>query len=150
MSIFQHPDETGLDRLVPALIPKCKKSCRSSLVFLTSHPPKQTFTERTMCSCRVPWIQRIVAVVAKENVDMMTDIVQHFQHRKVRVAPGGSTRHRSICNGVLALAEGEEEKPKVVIIHDAVRPFVEEDFLYKIAMAAKEQGVSMIKAVSAL
>ncbi|KAE8289225.1 D-ribitol-5-phosphate cytidylyltransferase [Larimichthys crocea] len=92
---------------------------------------------------RVPWIQRIVVVVAKENVDLMTDIIQRFQHRKVRVVPGGSTRHRSICNGVLALGEGEEEeRPKVVIIHDAVRPFVEEDFLYKIAMAAKEQGAA--------
>lgn len=96
---------------------------------------------------RVSWIQSIVVVVAKENIDLMTDIIQRFQHRKVRVVPGGSTRHRSICNGVLALGEGKEERPvadrpKVVIIHDAVRPFVEEDFLYKIAMAAKDQGAA--------
>lgn len=65
------------------------------------------------------------------------------------MVPGGSTRHRSIWNGVQALGEEEEEgeRAKVVIIHDAVRPFVEEDLLYKIAMAAKEQGVSEIKAV---
>lgn len=95
-------------------------------------------------SCRVSWIQRIVVVVAKENVDLMADIVQRFLHRKVRVVTGGSTRHRSIWNGVLALDKGDQEgPPKVVIIHDAVRPFVEEDFLYKIAVAAKEQGVSM-------
>ncbi|XP_022053074.2 D-ribitol-5-phosphate cytidylyltransferase isoform X1 [Acanthochromis polyacanthus] len=96
---------------------------------------------------RVSWIQSIMVVVAKENMDLMTDIIQRFQHRKVRVVPGGSTRHRSICNGVLALGEEEggrsaAERPKVVIIHDAVRPFVEEDFLYKIAMAAKEQGAA--------
>lgn len=108
--------------------------------------------EQLVCSCRVSWIQSIVVVVAKENLDLMTDIIQRFQHRKVRVVPGGSTRHRSICNGVLALGEQEEgerlptDRPKVVIIHDAVRPFVEEAFLYKIAMAAKEQGVSVIKA----
>lgn len=101
---------------------------------------------------RVSWICSIVVVVAKENIDLMTDIVQRFQHSKVRVVPGGSTRHRSICNGVLALGEGEQEeegsiagRPKVVIIHDAVRPFVEEDFLYQIATAAKEQGVSIIQ-----
>ncbi|XP_063734631.1 D-ribitol-5-phosphate cytidylyltransferase isoform X2 [Eleginops maclovinus] len=99
-------------------------------------------------SLRVSWIQSIVVVVAKEYMDLMTDIVQQFQHTKVRVVPGGSTRHRSIYNGVLALSEeGEEGKPatdkaKVVIIHDAVRPFVEEDFLHKIAMAAKEQGAA--------
>lgn len=110
-------------------------------------------SERLMFSDRVSWIQSIMVVVAKENTDLMTDIIQRFQHRKVRVVPGGSTRHRSICSGVLALGSEEEEeqggltaeRPKVVIIHDAVRPFVEEDFLYKIAMAAKEQGVSIIK-----
>uniref|UniRef100_A0A8C7QSM4 CDP-L-ribitol pyrophosphorylase A n=1 Tax=Oncorhynchus mykiss TaxID=8022 RepID=A0A8C7QSM4_ONCMY len=75
--------------------------------------PKQfcTFLNRLLISYtiqtfeRVPWIQSIVVVVAKEMVH------------------GGSTRHRSIFNGV-------------VIIHDAVRPFVEEDFLLKITMAA--------------
>ncbi|XP_034554539.1 D-ribitol-5-phosphate cytidylyltransferase [Notolabrus celidotus] len=97
---------------------------------------------------RVSWIQSIVVVVAKESMDLMMDVIQRFQHRKVRVVQGGLTRHRSIWNGVLALGgEGEGEsaaadRPKVVIIHDAVRPFVEEDFLYKIAMAAKEQGAS--------
>ncbi|XP_028437199.1 D-ribitol-5-phosphate cytidylyltransferase isoform X2 [Perca flavescens] len=91
---------------------------------------------------RVSWIQSIVVVVAKENMDLMTDIVKRFQHKKVRAVPGGSTRHRSICNGVRALGDGEEERPKVVIIHDAVRPFVDEDLLYKIAMAAKEQGAA--------
>ncbi|KAF7661429.1 hypothetical protein LDENG_00260240 [Lucifuga dentata] len=116
--------------------------------------PKQfcTFFGRPLISYtiqafeRVSWIHSIVVVVAKENMDLMMDIIQHFQHRKVRAVPGGSTRHRSIRNGVLALSEGEDgqmvERPKVVIIHDAVRPFVEDDFLYKIAMAAMEQGAA--------
>lgn len=103
-------------------------------------------------SCRVSWIQRVVVVVAKENMDLMADIVRRFQHRRVRVVAGGSTRHRSISSGVLALGEEEEEegqgrpagrRPKVIIVHDAVRPFVEEDFLCQIAVAAKEHGVSV-------
>lgn len=97
-------------------------------------------------SCRVPWIQCVVVVVAKENIDLMADIVQRFRHTKVRLVAGGSTRHRSISNGVLALGKEEgngEVKPKVVIVHDAVRPFVEEDFLREIAVAAKEHGVSV-------
>lgn len=92
-----------------------------------------------------------MVVVAKENIDLMADIVQRFQHRRVQVVAGGSTRHRSISNGVLALGEAEEDvegrpagqRPKVIIIHDAVRPFVEEDFLCEITMAAKEHGVSV-------
>ncbi|XP_061574546.1 LOW QUALITY PROTEIN: D-ribitol-5-phosphate cytidylyltransferase [Cololabis saira] len=94
---------------------------------------------------RVSWIQSIVVVVAKENMELMMDIVRRFQHSRVRVVSGGSTRHRSICNGVLALGEEDSaaaRRPKVVIIHDAVRPFVEEDFLYEIAVAAKDQGAA--------
>ncbi|CAG6014077.1 unnamed protein product [Menidia menidia] len=94
---------------------------------------------------RVSWIRSVVVVVAKENMDLMMDIIQRFQHQRVRVVPGGSTRHRSICNGVMALGEGETpaaDRPEVVIIHDAVRPFVDEDFLHKIATAAKEQGAA--------
>ncbi|XP_021416043.2 D-ribitol-5-phosphate cytidylyltransferase isoform X1 [Oncorhynchus mykiss] len=116
--------------------------------------PKQfcTFLNRPLISYtiqtfeRVPWIQSIVVVVAKESLDLMMDIIHRFHHRNVLVVHGGSTRHRSIFNGVRALSEGEggtdRVKPKVVIIHDAVRPFVEEDFLLKITMAAKEQGAA--------
>ncbi|XP_035527693.1 D-ribitol-5-phosphate cytidylyltransferase isoform X3 [Morone saxatilis] len=143
------PGERSVDFPVSVVLPAGGTGERTGL-----QTPKQfcSFLGRPLISYtvqafeRVSWIQSIVVVVAKENVDLMTDIIQRFQHRKVRVVPGGSTRHRSICNGVLALGEGEEaaaaDRPKVVIIHDAVRPFVEEDFLYKIAMAAKEQGCS--------
>ncbi|XP_024114378.1 D-ribitol-5-phosphate cytidylyltransferase [Oryzias melastigma] len=95
---------------------------------------------------RVSWIQRIVVVVAKESMDLMVDIIRRFQHEKVQVVSGGSTRHRSICNGVMALGEDGEgmapDRPGVVIIHDAVRPFVEEEFLHKIATAAREHGAA--------
>ncbi|XP_077382461.1 D-ribitol-5-phosphate cytidylyltransferase [Festucalex cinctus] len=94
---------------------------------------------------RVSWIRKIVVAVAEENLDLMTSIISCFKHTKVRVVVGGSTRHRSICNGVRALGEEDKDEEldnKVVIIHDAVRPFVEEDFLYQITMAAREHGAS--------
>ncbi|XP_060744383.1 D-ribitol-5-phosphate cytidylyltransferase isoform X2 [Tachysurus vachellii] len=76
----------------------------------------------------------------------MLQIVQQFCHTKVKVVEGGTTRHRSIFSGLQAFIESSEgpelPKPKVVIIHDAVRPFVDEEFLLKITLAAKEQGAS--------
>lgn len=75
----------------------------------------------------------------------MSHIIRQFHHAKVKVVEGGTTRHRSIFKGLQAFSESAEgpvlPRPKVVIIHDAVRPFVEEDFLLKITLAAKEQGV---------
>ncbi|KAK2880844.1 hypothetical protein QQF64_008839 [Cirrhinus molitorella] len=96
---------------------------------------------------RLSWIGTVVVVIAKENHDLMLNIVQKFNHTKVKVVHGGTTRHRSIFNGLQAFSNTTEStlpmpKPKVVIIHDAVRPFVEEDLLLKITLAAKEQGAS--------
>uniref|UniRef100_A0A672M9T9 D-ribitol-5-phosphate cytidylyltransferase n=1 Tax=Sinocyclocheilus grahami TaxID=75366 RepID=A0A672M9T9_SINGR len=94
---------------------------------------------------RLSWIGTVVVVVAKENHDLMLNIVQKFDHTKVNVVHGGTTRHRSIFNGLQAFCNTSNSltpKPKVVVIHDAVRPFVEEDLLLKITLAAKEQGAS--------
>lgn len=95
---------------------------------------------------RLSWIGTIVVVVAEENHDLMLNIVQKCHHTKVKVVHGGTTRHRSIFNGLQAFSNKTDDsltpKPKVVIIHDAVRPFVEEDLLLKITLAAKEEGAS--------
>ncbi|XP_077577233.1 D-ribitol-5-phosphate cytidylyltransferase [Stigmatopora nigra] len=90
----------------------------------------------------IPWIRRIVVVVAKEKTDLMTNLVKHYRHVKVHVEPGGSTRHRSIRNGVQSLADQEGKDGMVVVVHDAVRPFVEEELLRRVVMAAREHGAS--------
>ncbi|XP_054017121.1 D-ribitol-5-phosphate cytidylyltransferase isoform X2 [Dryobates pubescens] len=77
----------------------------------------------------------------------MKSIIEKYGHQRVTVVKGGITRHRSIFNGLKVFAESELpnhllQKPEVVIIHDAVRPFVEEDILSKVVMAAKEYGAA--------
>nr|KAF6469649.1 hypothetical protein HJG59_006943 [Molossus molossus] len=95
---------------------------------------------------RVCWIKDIVVAVTRENMEAMRGIIQRYQHRRISLVEAGVTRHRSIFNGLKALAEDQPHsklsKPEVVIIHDAVRPFVEEDILLKVATAAKEHGCS--------
>ncbi|XP_069915674.1 D-ribitol-5-phosphate cytidylyltransferase isoform X1 [Oryctolagus cuniculus] len=95
---------------------------------------------------RVCWIKDIVVAVTAENMGVMERIVQKYQHTRVSLAEAGVTRHRSIFNGLKALAEDEPgcklSKPQVVIIHDAVRPFVEEDILLQVALAAEEHGAA--------
>lgn len=79
-------------------------------------------------------------------MEAMKGIIQRYQHKRISLVEAGVTRHRSIFNGLKALAEDQPNsrlsKPEVVIIHDAVRPFVEEDVLFQVVTAAKEYGVS--------
>ncbi|XP_073485622.1 D-ribitol-5-phosphate cytidylyltransferase isoform X2 [Aquarana catesbeiana] len=94
---------------------------------------------------RVSWISDIVVVVAVESVDLMKSIIHTYGHKRITLVEGGVTRHRSIFNGLRAFLEDHSlgpalQKPEVVIIHDAVRPFVEEDVLLQVARSAKEHG----------
>uniref|UniRef100_A0A8W4FMT5 D-ribitol-5-phosphate cytidylyltransferase n=1 Tax=Sus scrofa TaxID=9823 RepID=A0A8W4FMT5_PIG len=94
----------------------------------------------------VCWIKDIVVAVTGENMEAMKGIIQRYQHKRISLVEAGVTRHRSIFNGLKALAEDQPNsrlsKPEVVIIHDAVRPFVEEDVLFQVVTAAKEYGAS--------
>ncbi|XP_054993262.1 D-ribitol-5-phosphate cytidylyltransferase isoform X3 [Sorex araneus] len=95
---------------------------------------------------RVCWIKDIVVAVTGENMETMKGIVEKYRHKRISLVEAGVTRHRSIFNGLKALAEDQPDsklsKPEVVIIHDAVRPFVEEDVIFKVVIAAKEHGAS--------
>ncbi|NXE04639.1 ISPD cytidylyltransferase, partial [Lophotis ruficrista] len=107
--------------------------------------PLVSYTVRAME--RISWISNIIVVVSPENVDTMKSITEKYGHKRVTIVKGGITRHRSIFNGLKVFAENEFsnpllQKPEVVIIHDAVRPFVEEDILSKVVMAAKEHGAA--------
>ncbi|NXJ16249.1 ISPD cytidylyltransferase, partial [Odontophorus gujanensis] len=107
--------------------------------------PLVSYTVRAME--RVSWISDIIVVVSPENIETMKSIVEKYGHKRVTVAEGGITRHRSIFNGLKLFSENGFskhllQKPEVVIIHDAVRPFVEEDILLKVVMAAKECGAA--------
>ncbi|XP_032142612.1 D-ribitol-5-phosphate cytidylyltransferase isoform X8 [Sapajus apella] len=95
---------------------------------------------------RVYWIKDIVVAVTGENMEVMKSIIQKYQHKRISLVEAGVTRHRSIFNGLKALAEDQLNcklsKPEIVIVHDAVRPFVEEDTLLKVVTAAKKHGCS--------
>ncbi|XP_075349027.1 D-ribitol-5-phosphate cytidylyltransferase [Mycteria americana] len=107
--------------------------------------PLVSYTVRAME--RISWISNIIVVVSPEKIEIMKSIIEKYDHRRVMIVKGGVTRHRSIFNGLKVFAENEFsnhllQKPEVVIIHDAVRPFVEEDILSKVVMAAKEHGAA--------
>ncbi|XP_066571643.1 D-ribitol-5-phosphate cytidylyltransferase isoform X2 [Amia ocellicauda] len=143
------PTSERLDFPVAVVLPAGGSGERTGLA-----TPKQfcTFLGRPLISYtiqafeRVTWVKNIVIVVANESLDLMKNIIQKHGHKKVKVVLGGPTRHRSIFNGLRVFMESQDDsqltKPKVVVIHDAVRPFMEEEFLLKIANAAKEHGAA--------
>uniref|UniRef100_UPI00398F5456 D-ribitol-5-phosphate cytidylyltransferase isoform X2 n=1 Tax=Pristiophorus japonicus TaxID=55135 RepID=UPI00398F5456 len=140
----------GLDFSVAAVLPAGGSGERMGMA-----TPKQfcQLLQRPLISVtletfeRVHWIKEIVVVVSKQNFELMNSIIDCYGHSKTTVVEGARTRHQSIFNGLKAFVENRPgrawlEKPEVVIIHDAVRPFVEEDILFSVATAAKEYGAA--------
>ncbi len=69
---------------------------------------------------------------------------QHLAEEPLRVpvhlVPGGENRQQSVANAVAAL---EAEADDVVLVHDAVRPFVDHEIIHAVVEAAAGQGAAI-------
>ncbi|XP_072043219.1 D-ribitol-5-phosphate cytidylyltransferase-like [Amphiura filiformis] len=99
---------------------------------------------------RLPWMEEIYVAISEDWKDYMETLITQCKLTKIRLILGGTTRHRSIRNCIEELNRkfdtesniSGDSSNQVVIVHDAVRPFVDEDTLKQIAVAAKEHGAS--------
>ena len=96
-------------------------------------------------------MEEIYVAISSDWIEYMDTLITEYGLTKVRLLYGSTTRHQSIRNCVTELnkkfekersSNGTDNEEKVVIVHDAVRPFVDGDTLKRIAVAAKEHGVS--------
>jgi 2-C-methyl-D-erythritol 4-phosphate cytidylyltransferase len=87
---------------------------------------------------RAPSVTEIVLVVPKaEQARALSEVVERHGFKKVRkVVPGGATRQESVHHGLNEVDEDVE----IVVVHDAVRPFVTEDLIERSIEAARKHG----------
>ena len=112
---------------------------------------------------RLEEVTSVIVVVAGEKWEEVMRIVEKFEHKKVSVAIGSNSRHKSILEGlkmaescwlyinthlnliyhhsVLFFLSVFSDKLDIIIIHDAVRPLVEREDIIKVASAARIYGV---------
>ncbi|MCS6263092.1 MAG: 2-C-methyl-D-erythritol 4-phosphate cytidylyltransferase [Nitrospira sp.] len=83
----------------------------------------------------------ILAVPQSERQYCLDHIVATGEFSKVtKVVPGGAQRQDSVRH---ALAEVSQET-EIVLVHDAVRPFLTEDMIRRVVAAAVEYGAAII------
>ncbi|XP_070536497.1 D-ribitol-5-phosphate cytidylyltransferase-like isoform X2 [Ptychodera flava] len=68
----------------------------------------------------------------------MKEIIDKYQYTKVQLVEGAASRHRTIKKCLESIPA--TALPDVVILHDAVRPFANENVLSKVSQAAYEHG----------
>lgn len=92
---------------------------------------------------RHPEIDGISVVCIAEWIDYLKELLQKYQIHKVKwITPGGSTGQESIYNGLDAMRNDIEGK-SIVLIHDGVRPLIDENLISENIKAAREKGCAV-------
>ena len=88
-------------------------------------------------------IDGIVVVMLEEYIGYMNSLVKKYALDKVvRVVPGGRSGQESIYNGLCAARElyGDED---IVLIHDGVRPLIDEETITANIQSVTERGTAV-------
>ena len=84
-------------------------------------------------SCIEDWIDYLKELLEKANIKKV-----------VRIVPGGKTGQLSIFNGLKAAYEkNKNEDDTIVLIHDGVRPFIDEDLIKRNIDCVIENGCAI-------
>src|SRR3989442_4046706 len=93
-------------------------------------------------SDHAPRVDAVILVVPQEERRRaVTDVIERYDVKKVqKIIAGGETRQQSVYNGL------KETDPdvEIVVVHDAVRPFVTEDLIERSIEAARKGGGAVV------
>ena len=86
-------------------------------------------------------IDEIIVIVDESDLATCKEnVISPFRFRKVReLVAGGDTRQVSVCNGIQVLSSHVD----YVVIHDGVRPFINDDIIFRCLEATAEIGASV-------
>lgn len=91
-----------------------------------------------------PEIDGIIVVCIEGWIDYMNDMIYRYRLDKVKkVVPGGKTGQLSIYNGLCAAEEVFGTDGTIVLIHDGVRPLIDEDTISRNIDAVRKFGTAI-------
>lgn len=100
-------------------------------------------------------IDAIVVVCIAEWIEFLEKLLKRFNiHKVVKIVPGGATGQESIRNGLYAIRDSLEVSPSevVVLIHDGVRPLINEQVITDNIACVKEHGnaITVVPAIETI
>ena len=100
--------------------------------------PLIVFTLRRLAACAE--ISEFFVATRGQIAAMEERVAQAGLRRPVRVVPGGDTRQQSVANALAEVDPGTE----IVVVHDAVRPFVTADQMTRVIAEARARGAAIL------
>ncbi len=88
-------------------------------------------------------IDGIIVVCVKEWIPYMEEMKYRYRLNKIKaIVPGGKTGQMSIYNGLVSASKEFGEK-NVVLIHDGVRPLINEQLITDNILSVKQYGAAI-------
>lgn len=86
-------------------------------------------------------VDEIYVIVDESDFQVCHDeVIKPFHYRKIGgLVPGGETRQESVFNGLRALSDDVD----FVVVHDGVRPFIDDDIMFGCLEATEEFGAAI-------
>lgn len=116
-------------------------------------PPSKQFTELGGTPILIHTLRKFAAVDAVSEIwiALRENEIQGFRERlqreakdvlrkKVDIVAGGEHRQQSVANALNALSASPDD---IVLVHDAVRPFVTAEIILEVMEAAKKYGAAI-------
>lgn len=95
-----------------------------------------------------PLIDNIVVVCVEGWIDYLEILTEQYNIKKVsKIVPGGTTGQMSIYNGLCAIEEISNNKDDIVLIHDGVRPIINEKLITDNIESVRRNGSAITTAV---
>ncbi len=89
-------------------------------------------------------IDGIIIASKEEWIGYLENLLKKYNIKKVtKIVPGGETGQLSIFNGIKCAAEIYDLESTIVLIHDGVRPFINDKLIDKNIENVKEKGSSV-------
>ena len=93
-------------------------------------------------------IDAIVVACKEDWIDYLQELVYKYRLDKVaKIVPGGATGQMSIYNGLRAAEEVADGEKSVVLIHDGVRPLINEQTITDNIASVQKHGSAITTAV---
>ncbi len=90
---------------------------------------------------RATEVDAVVVACLESWIPYMQDLTYRFRLEKVRkIVPGGNTGQQSIFNGLCAAESIADSDDAIVLIHDGVRPLIDEDIISRNIDSVKKFG----------
>jgi 2-C-methyl-D-erythritol 4-phosphate cytidylyltransferase/2-C-methyl-D-erythritol 2,4-cyclodiphosphate synthase len=113
----------------------------NKLFLLLNKEPIISHTLKTFQECKN--INKIILVIRPEDRNKFQSIIKSNKFSKViKVIDGGFERQDSVYNGIKAIEKADDDD--IVLIHNAVNPFVDEATINHCISATKKYGAAVV------